>query len=56
MERELVAAVEVEGSSVNEGWGWISPKDARVVSLVRLSGQRISSPGPVAAASSNSKK
>ena len=38
------------------GWGWISPKDVRVLSPVRLSGRGISSPGPVAAASSNSKE
>ena len=59
MEREkheLVAAVEVEGSSVNEGWGWISPKDVRVKSPVRLSGRGILSPGLVAAISSNSKE
>ena len=52
----LVVAAEVEGSSVNEGCGWISPKDARVVSLVRLSGRGMLSPGPLAAASSNSKE
>ena len=46
----------VEGSSVNEEWGWISPKDAQVVSPVRLSGQGILSSGHVAAASSNSKE
>ena len=47
---ELIAAAEVEGSSVNKGWGWISPKD------MSPCGRGISSSGPVAAALSNSKE